>query len=214
MTRDTGKAIRILTTLKKHRPNAKTELNYNTPLDFMVAVILSAQATDIGVNKVTPSLFKKRKTPEDYINVSLEKLQKDIKSVNFYKTKAGRIQKACNVLIKNFGGKVPGEMDKLLEIPGIARKSANVILQEIFGKSEGIVVDTHVTRLSNRLGWTKHPKNAIKIEKDLMKLFPKKYWRDIGNQLVHHGRYTCKAKKPLCNICHISRLCPSANINL
>lgn len=200
---------KIILSLNKARPNAKSELVYKTPLEFVVAVILSAQATDKSVNKATPALFERFKSASDYAKASLEDLYPYIKSVNFYKTKAERVIKACKYMVENFNGEVPKHMDTLVKIPGIARKSANVISQELFNVVEGIVVDTHVTRVSQRLGFTKE-NNAVRIEEDLMNLVPGKYWKDFGSQIVLHGRYICVAGRPKCVECSINKLCPSA----
>jgi endonuclease-3 len=205
------KEIEIVEILKEQRPNAVLELNWKTPLDFMAAVILSAQTTDKGVNKITPRLFEKYKTPEDYANASLTELEDYVSSINFFRTKAKRIKSACEVIISRFCGLVPQTMDDLLTIPGIGRKSANVILINVFGKTEGVVVDTHIARVSQRLGLTKE-KDATKIEEDLIKVYPKKYWADVSNLLVLHGRYVCKARKPACLECLISHLCPAKKV--
>ena len=205
------RASEIIKELNKFRPGAKSELIHKNPLEFMIAVILSAQATDRSVNKVTPKLFDKFKAAEDYARSSMEELSIYINSVNFYKTKAQRLQKACAFLVEYFNGEIPEHMEKLTKIPGIARKSANVISQEIFNIVEGIVVDTHVTRVSQRLGFTKE-KDAVKIEKELMEIVPRKDWKDYGVQMVLHGRYICIAKNPKCPACPINKLCPSARL--
>ncbi|PIP04778.1 endonuclease III [candidate division WWE3 bacterium CG10_big_fil_rev_8_21_14_0_10_39_14] len=206
---NTERAESITEALKKSRPNAKSELTHKNPLEFMVAVILSAQATDKSVNLATPSLFEKFKTAKDYGSASVDDVSAFIRSINFYKTKAERITKACQYLVANFNGKVPSDVSDLVKIPGIARKSANVISQEIFNVVEGIVVDTHVTRVSQRLKFTKE-KTAEKIEKDLMNIVPKKFWKDFGVQIVLHGRYVCLAKNPKCLNCPVNKWCPSA----
>ncbi len=207
----TERAVEVVKILRKFRLNAKSELIHKNPLEFMVAVILSAQATDKGVNKVTPTLFSKFKTSSNYANASVDEISQYIKSINYYKTKAKRIKNASEFLVKNFSGKVPKHVSDLIKIPGIARKSANVISQEVFNVVEGIVVDTHVTRVSKLLGFTKN-KDAVKIEKDLMSILPREYWKDYGMQIVLHGRYVCTAKNPKCPICPINYLCPSAKL--
>jgi len=201
------KEIEIIEILKKQRPDAVSELSWITPLDFMVAVILSAQATDKGVNKITPKLFEKYKAVNDYLKISLEELEKDISSINFFRTKAKRIKEACNVIMNKFHGKIPQTMEELLTIPGLGRKSANVILINVFDKIEGVVVDTHITRVSQRLGLTKE-KDAVKIERDLMKIYPKIYWAAVSHLFVLHGRYVCKSRKPDCVGCLINKYCP------
>jgi len=206
---DKDRATEIVRILNKSCPNAKSELVYSNPLEFMVAVILSAQATDKSVNKTAPGLFEKFKTAKDYADASVDEISSYINSINFYKTKAERLKKAGRYLADNFGGEVPRHLEDLVRIPGVARKSANVISQEVFNVVEGVVVDTHVTRVSQRLGFTKNS-DAVKIEKDLMNIVPKGYWKDYGEQIVLHGRYVCTAKGPRCSKCPISKLCPSA----
>lgn len=186
------KAKKITLQLKKMYPNAKTPLNYSNPFELYVAVALSAQQTDVGVNKVTDVLFKKYKSLEDYRKASLEEFEKDIGSINFYKGKAKAIKKAADIVFEKYGGKLPDTMDELVSLPFVGRKTANVILQEAFGKTEGIVVDTHVKRLSNLFGLTTQ-KDPIKIENDLTKIIDKKDWRDFGLGLIYYGREYCKA---------------------
>jgi endonuclease-3 len=173
-------------------PNPHTPLNYANPWELYVAVALSAQQTDVGVNKVTENLFQKYKSLDDYKKVSLEEFEKDIRSINFYKGKAKAIKKAADIVLNDYEGKMPQTMDELLKLPFIGRKTANVILQEAFGKSEGIVVDTHVKRLSNLFGLTKNS-DPVKIEKDLMQIIPQKDWREFGLGLIYYGRTYCKA---------------------
>lgn len=195
--------------LKKEHPNPKTELNYENEMQLMIAVALSAQTTDKKVNEVTVGLFKKYTAWEDFANADLDELQGDIRGVNFHLGKAERLIKAAKMVVSEFDGNLPQDMNELMKLPGIARKSANVIMQELWGSVEGIVVDTHVTRVSNRLGLTSH-KNAVKIEKDLMQLIPKGYWRNVSFSMVLHGRYVCVARKPKCDECVLSDICPSA----
>ena len=195
--------------LKKAYPLAKTALNHESPLEMLVATILSAQCTDERVNKVTVELFKKYRTCRDYAGAKPEVLQKDIHSTGFYRNKAKNIQGACKVLIEEFGGVVPRTMDEILTLPGVARKTANVVLGNAYGVVEGIVVDTHVIRLAGRLGLTVE-KDPAKIEKDLMKIVPRKDWRTISYLLIDHGRKVCKARKPDCGGCVLNKLCPSA----
>lgn len=197
----------IIDILKKEYPDVKgTALHYTNPLELLVATILSAQTTDERVNIVTKDLFKKYRKAEDYANASLEELQNDIKSINFYRNKARYIKQCCQIIAEEYNGKVPDTMEELLKLPGVSRKTANVVLSNAYRKDEGIVVDTHVMRLSQRLGLTKE-KNRDKIEEDLMKKFPKEKWFDLANLLIAHGRKICKAKKPLCEKCVIRSFC-------
>lgn len=187
-----SKAEKITKRLKQLFPNPKTPLNHNNPWELYVAVALSAQQTDVGVNRVTENLFKKYKTLSDYRKVTLSEFEHDIKSINFYKGKANAIKKAADIVLEKYKGKLPETMEELVELPFIGRKTANVILQEAFGKSEGVVVDTHVRRLSNLFGLTSN-QDPIKIEKDLMEIVPKKDWREFGIGLILYGRTYCKA---------------------
>lgn len=195
--------------LKELYPEPKTELMHENEMQMAVAVMLSAQTTDKKVNQITPDLFKKYKSWDDFAKANLVQLQKDIYGVNFHLGKADRLIKAARYVIGNFNGKLPRKLDDLVKIPGIARKSANVLLQELWDIAEGIVVDTHVTRVSNRLGLTKET-DAVKIEKDLMKIIPKEYWRNFSGAVVLHGRYICVARKPRCSDCGLNQVCPSA----
>lgn len=187
------KAKVIAEKLQKLYPNPKTPLNHNGPWELYVAVALSAQQTDVGVNKLTPVLFKKYKTIEDYRKVSLEEFEQDIKTINFYKGKAKAIKKAAEIVATEHNGKLPETMDELLVLPFIGRKTANVILQEAFGKTEGVVVDTHVKRLSNLFGLT-NQQDPVKIEKDLMELLPKEKWHNFALGLIYYGREYCTAR--------------------
>ncbi len=190
-------------------PNPKTELTHKNELQLVVAVMLSAQTTDKKVNQITPPLFKKYPSWDDFAVADLKELQKDIHGVNFYLGKAERLIKAGSYIIEHFNGRVPRKLEDLVKIPGIARKSANVILNELWNIAEGIVVDTHVTRVSNRLGLTKK-QDAVKIERDLMKIIPKEYWRNFSGSVVLHGRYVCVARKPKCAECGLNQFCPRA----
>src|SRR3989344_6610961 len=189
---DKDKAFDIASRLKKLYPDPHTPLNHSNPWELYVAVALSAQQTDIGVNKVTESLFKKYKTLIDYQKTPLEEFEQDIKSINFYKGKAKAIKKAADIVATEYHGKMPETMDELLKLPFIGRKTANVILQEAFGKSEGIVVDTHVKRLANLFGLT-DKKDPEKIERDLMEILPKEWWHNFALGLILYGRQYCKA---------------------
>ncbi len=187
------KAKEIYTVLKKLFPNPKTPLIYSNPWELYVAVALSAQQTDVGVNKVTPILFKKYRTLDDYRKATLEEFSNDIKSINFYKGKAKAIKNAADIVAQKYKGKMPETMEELIELPFIGRKTANVILQEAFGKTEGIVVDTHVRRLSSLFGLTSNH-DPVKIEKDLMELLPKSEWRHFALGLIYYGREYCTAR--------------------
>ena len=198
----------IIKRLKREYPKPETALSYKTPFELLVATILSAQATDVHVNKVTASLFKKYKSLKDYISASPETFQKDLSSINFYKTKAKNIQAAAKMIAEHFNSKVPWTMDELTSLPGVARKTANIILSNAYGIHEGIAVDTHVKRLAYRLGLTKH-EDPVKIEKDLMMITPKNEWGTLSHLLIFHGRKICQAKKPLHEECVLSDICPS-----
>ncbi len=197
----------VVSILRKEYPDVKgTALHYTNPLELLIATILSAQTTDERVNMVTKDLFKKYKKAEDYAKVSLQELQNDIKSVNFYKNKGKFIKECCSIIASQYNGKVPDSMEELIKLPGVSRKTANVVLSNAFRKDEGIVVDTHVMRLSQRLGLTKE-KNREKIEQDLMKKFPKEEWFDLANLLIAHGRKICKARNPMCEKCVLKEIC-------
>jgi endonuclease-3 len=209
MREDTVRAEKIIEILKSAYPNAKTALKYKVPFQLLVATILSAQCTDERVNRVTPVLFAKYPTVKDFAGVKQEKLEKEIYSTGFYKNKAKSIIGASKTILENFNGELPDNMKDLISLPGVARKTANVILSSVFDKAEGITVDTHVKRLSGRLELSRE-ENPEKIEKDLMRIIPKKDWIEISYLLIEHGRAVCKARKPLCNKCPIDKLCPSA----
>ncbi len=187
----------------------KIALKFSNPWELLVAAILSAQTTDERVNMVTDKLFKKYRTPEDYLKVPLEELEKDIKSINYYKTKAKNIRSCAQIVIENYNGKVPDTMEELIKLPGVARKTANVVLSAGYGKNEGIVVDTHVDRLSKRFKLSTQ-KNRDKLEQDLMKIVPREEWANFSYLLIHHGRNVCKAKNPNCEECILKDICPSA----
>ena len=199
----------IIRILKKEYPDAKIALRFKDTWQLLVATILSAQCTDERVNKVTPLLFKKYKDISDYANAKLEEFENDMRSTGFYKNKAKNIIAAAKKVLSEFNGNVPNTMEGLTGLPGIGRKTANVILSSGFGIVEGIVVDTHVIRLSNRMGLTKSS-NPDKIEQDLMKIIPKNDWAVFSHLLILHGRKICKARRPLCGECKINKLCPSA----
>jgi endonuclease-3 len=199
----------IIKLLKRAHPDAKCALNHSNAFELLVATILSAQCTDERVNKVTADLFRKYRRPEDYLKVRDTELQQDIKTTGFFRNKTKSIQGACKVLIEEFGGEVPRTMEELLRVPGAARKTSNVVLGVAYGIAEGVVVDTHVSRLSQRLKLTRQ-KDPVKIEKDLMELVPKKNWILFSHLLIFHGRRICKARRPLCEECTVEKLCPSS----
>jgi len=199
----------IIKLLKRAHPDAKCALNHSNPFELLVATILSAQCTDERVNKVTADLFRKYRKPEDYLKVPATELQEDIRTTGFFRNKTKSIQGACSMLVDEFHGQVPKTMDELLKLPGVARKTANVVLGVAYGIPAGIVVDTHVTRVSRRLGLTKQ-KDAVKIEQDLVELVPRKDWIIFSHLLIFHGRRICKARRPLCEECQVEKLCPSS----
>jgi len=205
---DKDRVLKIIDILSKEYPRAKTALNFRTPLEIMVATQLSAQCTDKRVNIVTSDLFKKYRTAKDYANANIRTFEQEIRSTGFYHNKAKNIINMAKMLVSDFGGKVPDSMEQLIRLPGVARKTANVVLNNAFHKSEGIAVDTHVLRLSQRLGLSKFD-DAVKVELDLMELVPRKFWGKVTYYLVDHGRAICDAKKPKCPECVISKYCPS-----
>lgn len=194
--------------LKKLYPNAAVELDYGTAFELMVASILAAQNTDVNVNKITPELFRKYRTPQDYLDVPVEELERDIYASGFFRQKAKSIRAVSQMLVDEFGGEMPQTMEDMLRLPGVGRKTANVVLGEAFGIAAGIVVDTHNIRLSRLLGISEQ-KNADKIERELLDLVPKKEWIKYGQLITWHGRRVCNAKKPNCGGCVLSDLCPS-----
>jgi endonuclease III len=204
----TGKLIERL---KAAHPDARCSLNYANPLELLVATVLSAQCTDARVNLVTQSLFKKYRTASDYAMVSPGELEEDIKSTGFYRNKAKALRACCAELLARYGGEVPADMAALVQLPGIGRKTANVILGNAFERAEGIVVDTHVRRLGGRLGLTNHS-DPDKIEQDLLQVVPREDWIIIGHLLILHGRRVCSARAPKCPVCPVNDLCPSAKM--
>ena len=201
----------IIRRLKRAYPDAKTALNHSNPFELLIATILSAQSTDVRVNIVTADLFRKYKKPEDYLKVSAHELEKDIHSTGFFRNKTKSIQGTAKLLTEQYGGEVPHTMDELLELPGVARKTANVVLGNAFGIKAGVVVDTHVTRLSHRLALSQE-KTAEKIEQDLIPIVPKKDWVIFPHLMIYHGRKICKARNPLCAECTLEKLCPSSSL--
>lgn len=199
-------AVEIFELLKKQYPDAKCSLDFNTPFEMMVAVMLSAQCTDERVNKVTAEFFPKYNTPKAFADMPLEDIENLIHSCGFYKNKAKNLKLASQKILTEFNGEVPQTMEELMSIPGVGRKSANVILLEAFGIANGIAVDTHAKRISNRIGLS-NEKEPTKIEQDLLKIFPKEYLKDINHLFVWHGRNTCMARKPNCDTCTIKQFC-------
>ena len=210
----------ILRVLKKSYPNAKIALSYGNNIQLLVAVILSAQCTDKKVNEVTSTLFsakggsasggKKYKTAHDFATAAQTELEKEIRQTGFYHAKAKNIIAACKTIDEKFGGRLPRTMEDMLTLRGVARKTANVALGNAYGVVEGIAIDTHMIRLSQRLGFTKET-DPVKIEKDLMMLFPKNQWFGLAYKLINHGRAICEAKKPKCELCPLNKLCPSSS---
>jgi len=203
------RAAEILRLLEKTYPEAATALRYSNSLELLISTILSAQATDEQINKITPRLFEKYKTPEDYANANLEELQQDIRSSGFYRNKAKNIRNCCKMLVEKYHSQVPRTMEELVELPGVARKTANIVLTNAFGVVEGIAVDTHVRRLAQRLGLS-DTDDPVKIELNLMKILPKENWERISDLLIFHGRRVCYARRPNCAGCILNKICPSA----
>jgi endonuclease III len=203
------RAAKVIELLEKEYPNAKTALNYSNPLEMLVATMLSAQTTDERVNIVTKTLFKKYRTPEDYANADLKELEQDIRSTGFYHNKALNLKKCCKLLVQKYNSQVPKTMEELMELSGVARKTANIVLYNAYGITAGIAVDTHVRRLSQRLGLSEQ-NDPAKIEQDLMQITPKEKWMQLTDLLIFHGRQICIARKPKCEICVLNKICPCA----
>lgn len=201
--------LKMLELLEKAHPDAQTALNHTNPLEMLIATILSAQNTDSGVNRVTQTLFEKYKKPEDYATADVNELAQELHSISFSKGKARNIKQACQILVEKHNGKFPCTMNDLIELPGVARKTANVVLYNVCGKTEGVAVDTHVKRLSQRLGLTDSDKPA-KIELTLMELAPHDKWMRLSDLLICHGRQVCTARKPNCAGCVLNKICPCA----
>ena len=209
MSRSPAPAPEVVARLKAEFPDARTELDWKNPLELLVATMLSAQTTDVQVNRVTDSLFAKYRTAEDYAHADPTELEEDIRPTGFYRNKARSLRNMADVLVDEHGGEVPSTMQQLVALPGVGRKTANVVLGNAFGVDEGIVVDTHVRRVSGRLGLTEN-KDPVKIEQDLMKVVPQEDWTAFSHLLILHGRRTCKARKPDCPNCILNDICPSA----
>ena len=199
----------VLPILKRTYPAARCSLDYTNPLELLVATILSAQCTDERVNIVTKDLFKKYRKAADYARVPQETLEKEIQSTGFFRNKAKSLRGMAQALVERHGGKVPDTMEELTELAGVGRKTANVVLGNALGKSVGVVVDTHVTRVANRLGLTSHKIDAVKIEQDLMRVVPQEDWTLFAHLLIHHGRQICQARKPKCDVCPLLPHCPA-----
>ena len=202
----------LIKLLKKTYPEAKCSLDFETPFQLVVAVMLSAQCTDERVNLTTPALFKRCKTIEDFANIDIKELEDLIHPCGFYRNKAANIKKCAKQILEDFGGEVPQDMDSLLKLAGVGRKSANVILLEVFGIANGIAVDTHCKRISNRIGLSKQS-DPSKIEQNLLKQIDKKYLKDVNHLFIWHGRYTCTARNPKCEECAIKEVCEFYKIN-
>jgi endonuclease-3 len=209
----TVRAEQIYSRLDSAYPDAKCALDFANPLQLLIATILSAQSTDRMVNTVTPALFRRYKTARQFAEADRTELEGMIRSTGFYRNKAKSIQGACGLIVEKHGGKVPDTMEDLLELPGVARKTANVVLGVAFQKAEGVVVDTHVQRLTRRLDFSKESL-PVKIEQDLMRLFPRNQWIQISHLLIHHGRALCRAQRPKCAACPIEDLCFSEDKTL
>ena len=208
---DTKTAIQIIEKLKNYYPDATCSLDFETPFQILVAVVLSAQCTDERVNKTTPYIFSKYPTVYDFNNMDLSTLEDLIHPCGFYKNKAKNLKAAAKTIIEKYNGKVPDNMDELITIPGVGRKSANVIMLEEFHNPQGIAVDTHAKRISNRIGFSKES-DPLKVEQDLLKIIPKEYYYDVNHLLVWHGRKICSARNPKCDSCPISNLCKKYNV--
>ena len=206
------RSLAILSLLADLYPDATCSLNYETPVQLLVATILSAQCTDERVNRVTPALFAQFPDAVALAGCDREQLETLIRSTGFFRNKAKNIQGACQMIVTDFEGEVPREMEQLLKLPGVARKTANVVLAHAYGIIQGITVDTHVKRLSNRWGLTKSD-NPMQIERDLMPLFPQPEWENFSIRTIYHGRAVCKARSPQCDICSLAHLCPYASDN-
>lgn len=202
---------RIWILLKEEYPDVRPFLNYSNPLEMLIATVLSAQSTDIQINRVTEKLFKKYRTVEDYASADLRELENDLYSSGFYKTKARNIKAAAQMIVEKYNGEVPKTMEELISLPGVGRKTANIVLARAFGVVEGVAVDTHVKRVSRRLGFTKNS-DPDKIEQDLISLARREYLDSISMTFIYHGRKICQARRPKCPFCIVNQLCPSSVI--
>jgi len=204
---------KIVSALEKEYPDATCSLNFSNPLELMIAVILSAQSTDAMINKITPKLFMELKNAEDFANCDIKKLEELVKSSGFYHNKAKNIKENCKILVEKFNGEVPNTMEELTSLPGVGRKTANVVLLNAFNICEGIAVDTHAKRISNRLGLSSSD-DPLKIEKDLLRKIPKQDWNKMNHLFVYHGRTTCTASKPKCSTCCVREYCERNGVNV
>jgi endonuclease-3 len=204
-------ASKVARLLAKHYAGAECALVHDSPLELLIATILSAQCTDARVNIVTVKLFEKYRRAADFAEAPLSELEQEVKTTGFFRNKAKNIQACCRQLIEQHGGKVPRDLETLVKLPGVGRKTANVVLGTAFGIASGVVVDTHVARLSKRLGLTEHA-DPVKIERDLMAELPEREWIDFSHRLIHHGRRVCVARKPRCGICPLESLCPRVGV--
>ena len=204
-------AAKVASQLRRHYPDAKCSLDFETPLELLVATILSAQCTDERVNQVTKGLFRKYRSAADYARISLGQLEREVKSTGFYRNKAKSIKGCCEALLEEHGGELPREIDTLVRLPGIGRKTANVVLGTAFGIASGVVVDTHVARVSRRLGLTQQ-KDANKIEQELMEQLPSREWVTFSHRMIDHGRRVCAARKPNCDECPLESFCPRVGV--
>ena len=211
MSSSAAPAQKVVDRLKAEYPDARTELDWQSPLELLVATVLSAQTTDVQVNRVTQTLFDKYRTAEDYAHADPSELEEDIRPTGFYRNKARSLRNMAGALVEEHGGEVPSTMRELVALPGVGRKTANVVLGNAFGVDEGIVVDTHVRRVSGRLGLTEN-EDPVKIERDLMQVVPGEDWTVFSHLLILHGRRTCKARKPDCPNCALNDICPSAEL--
>jgi endonuclease-3 len=205
------RAARVAKLLAEEYPDAECALKFRSPLELLIATILSAQCTDVRVNLVTKGLFSRYRSAEDFAHADLAELEQQIKSTGFFRNKAKNIQACCRQLVEEHGGEVPQELEKLVKLPGVGRKTANVVLGTAFEIAVGVVVDTHVARLTWRLGLTKH-KDPVKIERDLMALLPPQEWVDFSHRLIHHGRRVCIARSPKCEACRLEKICPRVGV--
>lgn len=204
-------AGRVAKLLADEYPDAVCALEFRNPLELLIATILSAQCTDVRVNLVTKDLFRRYRSAADYAQASAKELEEAIKSTGFFRNKAKNIQACCQKLVEECGGEVPKELERLVKLPGVGRKTANVVLGTAYGVASGVVVDTHVARLSWRLGLTKH-KDPVKIERDLMAVLPAREWVDFSHRMIHHGRKICIARRPKCEICRLNKICPRIGV--
>lgn len=204
-------AARVAKLLAQTYPAAKCALNFHSPLELLIATILSAQCTDVRVNIVTKELFRKYRSAADYADADSRQLEAEIKSTGFFRSKAKSIQSTCRRLVDEYDGQVPNDLEALVKLPGVGRKTANVVLGTAFGIASGVVVDTHVRRITKRLGLTTH-KEPEKIERDLMAVLPRKEWVDFSHRLIHHGRRICIARRPKCDECTLNKVCPRVGV--